>query len=39
MMPITDKDVDAIVAKLMSTTTNSRARQTSSSKKKRLVYS
>lgn len=37
MMPITDKDVDAIVAKL--SIRNSRGRQTSSSKKKRFVYS
>ena len=37
MMPITDKDVDAIVAKL--SIRNSRGSQTSSSKKKRFVYS
>ena len=37
MMPISDKDVDAILAKL--TIKNSRGRQTSSSKKKRFVYS
>ena len=36
-MPISDKDVDAIVAKL--SIRNSRARQTSSSKKKRFVCS